>query len=245
MKEIPILYESTDQLMATLEIRGPARTVVLGLGGMGGTLLFAGIIHGLKKWTGQPGPKGWTRTALLGLGGFSGTLVTHAVIHTVKGGQGQALDRDFLDYMKSFAGDRYQDALAEAKRLEEATGIPMTVEALKPVHFGWVGYKLPVGSTFKSLKTNVRFYPVGIYSTDKDFTTLKWWRGAKVEYLYDWLVFFVPERKEKQATMTPQPIFKNSFTFEVVSTVAKAKVDAWILGYVVLPETLREMRVTR
>lgn len=155
------------------------------------------------------------------------------------------IDFHILSFLRRHALGRYQDALAEAARIEKETGIPMTVESLKPVHFGWTQYKLPVGSTFISLKDNVRFYPVGVFSTDTDFTTLKWWRGARVEYLFDWPVYWVAEKKEKQATMTPQPVFKTSFTFEVVSATPKAKVDAWILGYVVLPETLREMKVTR
>jgi len=139
----------------------------------------------------------------------------------------------------------YSDALAEAEKIEKEKGIPMTVEALKPVHFKFTEYKLPVGDTFISLKENVRFYPVGIFSTDEDFAALKWYEGAKVEYLYDWFTKFVAVTKEKSATMTPQPVFKTSFTFTVVSETPKAKVDAWIIGYVVLPETMREMPVCR
>jgi len=154
-------------------------------------------------------------------------------------------DREIFNYLTRHAFGRYEDALAEAARIEKEKNIPMTVEAFKPIHFGWGEYKLPVGTTFIMLQDNVRFYPVGIFSTDKDFTTIKWWEGAKVNYLFDWITFFVPDTKEKSATMTPQPTFKTSFSFEVVSTVAKAKVDAWILGYVVLPETMREMKVTR
>jgi len=150
-----------------------------------------------------------------------------------------------FEFMRRQTLGRYQDALAEAAKIEKAEGIPMTVEALKPVHFGWTEYKLPVGSSYKSLKKNVRFYPVGIFSTDENFTALKWWRGARVEYLFDWPVYYVALKEEKQATMTPQPVFKTSFTFEVVSTGADPKVDAWILGYIVLPETMREMKVTR
>lgn len=93
---MPILYESTDELMATFELTGPTRTAVLALGGVGGTLLTAGIIHGLKKWTGQPGPKGWPRTLLLAGGGFFGTVATHGIIHLIKGGQGKAA----LKYME-------------------------------------------------------------------------------------------------------------------------------------------------
>ncbi len=153
--------------------------------------------------------------------------------------------RRMFEFMRRFSPDRYQDALAEAKRIEEAEGIPMIVEGLKPAHFGWTDYVLPVGIHSMSLKDNVRFYPVGIFSTDTDFTTLKWWRGAMIGYIADWPVFYVPQTREKQATMTPQPVFKTSFTFEVVSTGADPKVDAWILGYIVLPKTMREMKVTR
>jgi len=154
-------------------------------------------------------------------------------------------NKEILSFVKRHAFDRYQDALAEAAKIEKETGIPMTVEGFKPIHFGWTEYKLPVGTTFIMLKDKVRFYPVGIFSTDKNFTTIKWWEGAKTEYLFDWLTFFVPDKKEKSATMTPQPIFKTSFAFEVISDVAKAKVDAWILAYVVLPSTMREMKVIR
>ena len=87
---MPILYESTDELMETFELTGPARTAVLALGGAGGVLITAGIIHGLKKWTGAPGPKGWTRTLVLAGGGFFGVVATHGVIHLMKGGEEKA-----------------------------------------------------------------------------------------------------------------------------------------------------------
>lgn len=76
--------------MQTFELTGPTRTVVIALGGAGGVLLTAGITHGLKKWTGQPGPKGWSRTLLLAGGGFFGAVATHGIIHLIKGGEGKA-----------------------------------------------------------------------------------------------------------------------------------------------------------
>ena len=85
---MPILYESTDELMETFDLTGPTRTVILALGGASGVLLTAGVIHGLKKWTGA-GPKGWSRTLVLAGGGFFGTVATHGVIHLVKGGKGK------------------------------------------------------------------------------------------------------------------------------------------------------------
>ncbi len=82
------------------------------------------------------------------------------------------VDFHILGFLTRQGLGRYQDAVAEAARIEKATGVPMTVESLKPSHFGWTEYKLPVGSTFKSLKDKVVFYPVGIFSTDQKIELL-------------------------------------------------------------------------
>lgn len=76
--------------MQTFDLSGPTRTVVLALGGVGGVLFTAGANHCLKKWTGQPGPKGWSKALLLAGGGFFGTVATHGLIHLVKGGEGKS-----------------------------------------------------------------------------------------------------------------------------------------------------------
>jgi len=159
-------------------------------------------------------------------------------------------DRKFFEiysFARRYAPATYEDAVAEAKRIAETKGIRMVVEGFKPVHLGWTEYKLPVGETFVALKENVAFYPVGIFSNDPDFDSVKWWEGAKTEYLYDWFTKFVYQKEEKQAVMFPQPVFKGgeSFTFEVTSEVPKAKVDAWISAYVVLPATMKETKITR
>jgi len=150
-------------------------------------------------------------------------------------------------FARKYAPGPYEDAVAEAKRISEAKGIHMTVEGFKPVHLGWTEYKMPVGETYVALKENVAFYPVGIFSTDPDFASMSWWLGAKTEYLYDWFTKPVAATLEKQMVMFPQPVFKSgeSFTFGVNSEVAKPKVDAWIIGYVVLPTTMKEMKITR
>jgi len=148
---------------------------------------------------------------------------------------------------RKLAPGTYEDAVAEAARIAKEKGIRMAVEGFKPVHLGWSDYKLPVGETSVTLKENVAFYPNGIFSNDPDFDTIKWWSGAKTEYAYDWFTKWVYYKEEKQGTMFPQPVFKGgeSFTFLVHSEVPKAKVDAWILGYVVLPATMKEMKITR
>ena len=151
----------------------------------------------------------------------------------------------FYSFARRHAFGAYEDAVAEAARIAEEKGIRMVVEGLKPVHLGWAAYRLPVGDTIVSLKESVRVYPVGIFGNDPDFSSIKWYEGAKLTYLFDWFTLPVYRKEEKQQAMFPQPVFKTSFAFTVTSEVEKTYVDAWILGYVVLPATMKETRITR
>ena len=159
-------------------------------------------------------------------------------------GEEEAFFQHLYSFARKFAPGRYEDAVAEAARIAKEKGIRMTVEGLKPVHFGWTQYRLPTGDTYIHLKENVRVYLVGLFSNDPDLDVIKFYEGAKITYLYDWFAKFVYQTKEKQAIMTPQPVFKNAFTFTVHTEVPKASADAWFLGYVVLPETMKEMKIT-
>lgn len=154
-----------------------------------------------------------------------------------------------IAYMLNHAYGAYENAQAEANRIEEASRIPMTVESLKPVHFGWSQYGvIPVGDFICTLKENTAFYPVGVYSDDANFAVVKWYRGAKTRYLYDWMTKFVHLLEEKSQTMTPQPVFKGSqtFTFTIVSDdPGRIQLHAWIIAYVVLPETMLEQSICR
>jgi len=95
-----------------------------------------------------------------------------------------------------------------------------------------------------SLKNNVVFYPVGLFSTDLDFSDLVWYSGAKIQYIGTWPAYLVALTKDKSMDMRPQPIFRTAFTFRVNSKVVKPSVDAWIIGYVVLPRTQTEGKIT-
>ncbi len=140
---------------------------------------------------------------------------------------------------------RYEDAIAEAAKIEEEQRIRMSVVGFQPVHFGWPTYEMPVGEHCVTLKSNVVFYPVGMFSTDVDFVSMKWYEGCFIRYLSDWFTKFVALKEEKTAAMYPQPIFKDTFSFEIVSEAdpVKPHVNAWLSAWVVLPRTMETMSI--
>jgi hypothetical protein len=139
--------------------------------------------------------------------------------------------------------DRRGDAIAEAEKISKERGIKMVVDTFEPGHFGWSDYQLPVGTHMISLKDNVVFYPVGIWSIDEDFTEIEWWEGGMTKFLDTWQTYMVAKTLEKSMEMYPQPRFATSFTMIVKSSPPKAAVDAWLIAYVVYPETMREMSI--
>ena len=146
---------------------------------------------------------------------------------------------------KSFAA--YMAAAEEAARIQRSEGISMIVEALKPVHLGLGGYKLPVGSRTYSLKDHTSYFADGVYSIDADWETVKWWKGARTEYLVDWFVLPVAVMEDHVAMMYPEMAFRagETFTYEVVTSVVKAEVDGWISGFASLPSTGVEQPIYR
>lgn len=145
-----------------------------------------------------------------------------------------------LQHLMKLAPDLYDAAVAEATRIQQSIGIPMVVESLKPVHFGWSSYSLPVGTTSRTLRSNTAMFAMGLFSTDTTFETMKWWKG--MSYVADWPAILVSATLEKEMMMTPSIIIKGgeSFRFTVVKVGAGATVSAFLLGYAVLPETSME-----
>ena len=171
--------------------------------------------------------------------------------------QGPTFAPTHRDEFYEIIGRRYADAVAEASKIAAAKGIRMAVEQFKPVHFGsdWVtrGYKLPTGDTTKTLKSNVAFFPYGIMNWDTTFDYMKWYEGAKTDYIGDWFVLPVAYFEEKQGAYKGNLDHYNfrgdeTFTFTVHSTTYGTspdhEVNAWILAFVVLPSTLKETRIT-
>ena len=148
-------------------------------------------------------------------------------------------------HQQSFAA--YIAAATEAQRVQQSENISMIVEALKPVHLGLSNYKLPTGSRTYSLKDHTSYFADGVYSVDVDWEAVKWWKGAKTEYLVDWFVLPVAVMEDHVGMMYPEMAFRagETFTYEIVSAVVKAEVDGWISGFVALPETNAEQTINR
>jgi len=171
--------------------------------------------------------------------------------------QGPVFAPTHRDEFYTIVGKRYADARAEAAKIAATKGIRMAVEPFKPVHFGpaWLvrGYRLPTGDTQKTLLTNCAWFPYGILNLDTDFDYIKWYEGAKTEYIGDWFTLPLAYLLEKQGAYKGNLDHYNfrgdeTFTFTVHSvtygTSPDHEVNAWILAFVALPATLKESLIT-
>jgi len=159
------------------------------------------------------------------------------------------------DEFYEIAGRRYSDARGEAAKIATGKNIRMAVEPFKPVHFGWTSYKLPIGDTQKTLLTNCAFFPYGILNLDTNFDYMKWYEGAKTDYVGDWFTLPVAYFDEHQGAYKGNLDHYNfrgdeTFTFSVHHVTQgwtaspETEVDAWLLAFVALPATLKETRIT-
>jgi len=78
---MPILYESTDELVAATD----PTFLLLAAGSAGTVLLTEGIMAGLEKMTGRPSPTGVTRVLVRAGAVFYGGLLTYGLVEAVKG----------------------------------------------------------------------------------------------------------------------------------------------------------------
>jgi hypothetical protein len=143
----------------------------------------------------------------------------------------------------------YADARAEAAAVAAAKKIEMKIEFLKPVHLNLTEYQIP-GSADKeyTLKSNVGIFPFGIMNNDPTFDYMKWWKGAKTQYIGDWFtrpIYFFEEREGAYAGKLDAYYFRGdqTFTFNAHSTTGSTKLDAWILAFAVMPVTLEETKI--
>lgn len=171
--------------------------------------------------------------------------------------QGPVFAPAHRDEFYEIIGKRYSDARSEAAKIAATKGIRMAVEPFKPVHFGaaWVarGYRLPVGDTQKTLLSNCAWFPWGILNLDTNFDYMKWYEGAKTEFIGDWFTLPVNYYEERQGAYKGNLDHYNfrgdeTFTFTVHSVAAGTspgyEVNAWILAFVALPATLKESLIT-
>jgi len=149
--------------------------------------------------------------------------------------------------------ERYMAARAEAAKIRATKNVKMRVEFLKPVHLNRTTYKLPTGDTEITLKANTAIFPFGIINKDSSFDYMKWWEGSKTRYIGDWFVAPIYNFAEyKQGAYRGNLAayeFRGdeTFTFNVHSTTSPtpSEVDAWLLAFVVLPETMAETKIIK
>jgi len=147
--------------------------------------------------------------------------------------------------------ERYTAARAEASRIKSKTNVDMRVEILKPVHLGLTEYRLPVGTKTYTLKDNTAIFPFGIINRDEGFDYMKWWSGAQLKYIADWFVapvYLMSQYKQGVYGGNLKAYeFRGAetFTFQVhtTTTPTPSEVDAWLLAFVVLPETMAETAI--
>ena len=141
-------------------------------------------------------------------------------------------------------------ALAEAKRLSELKKINYVVERIKPAHIGITDYKIPANSD-KSYRVNdySALFFAGIFNNYDGFDYMDWWNGKKSSYIGEWFVRDIYYFQEKQGVYSGNLSYfqfmpSSSFTFYAHSTTATdTEVDAWFIGFTVVPETERNNSV--
>ncbi len=159
--------------------------------------------------------------------------------------------KKFIDKYEAIIDRVYAAARQEAARVAATKRIAMKIEFLKPVHLGRTLYNLP-GSTdvLYTLKSNVAIFPFGIINEDPTFDYIKWYSGNKTKYIADWFVrpvYLFEEKEGVYAGNLDQYVFRGdeSFTINCHSTTGSTTLQAWILGFAVMPVTLEDVTLLR
>jgi len=157
--------------------------------------------------------------------------------------------KKFIDKYQAIIDKSYAMARQEAARIVANKRIAMKIEFLKPVHLDRTLYNLPGSTdTLYTLKSNVAIFPFGIINEDPTFDYIKWYSGNKTRYIADWFVrpVYLFEEKEGVYAGNLDPYaFRGdeSFTINCHSTTSSALMQAWILGFAVMPVTLEDVKI--
>ena len=157
--------------------------------------------------------------------------------------------KKFIDRYQAIIDKSYAMARQEATRIAATKRIAMKIEFLKPVHLNRTLYNLPGSTdTLYTLKSNVAIFSFGIMNEDPTFDYIKWYKGNKTQYIADWFVrpVYLFEEKEGVYAGNLDPyVFRGdeSFTINCHSTTSSALMQAWILGFAVMPVSLEDVKI--
>jgi len=157
--------------------------------------------------------------------------------------------KKFIDKYEAIIDKVYVAARQEAARIATTKRIAMKIEFLKPGHINRSLYNLPGSTdTLYTLKSNVAIFPFGIINEDPTFDYIKWYSGNKTKYIADWFVrpIYLFEEKEGVYAGNLDPyVFRGdeSFTINCHSTTSSTTIEAWLLGFAVMPVTLEDVKI--
>jgi len=155
--------------------------------------------------------------------------------------------KKFIDKYEAIIDRAYIAARQEAARIATTKRIAMKIEFLKPAHLSRSLYNLPgTADTLYTLKSNVAIFPFGVINEDPTFDYIKWYSGNKTKYIADWFVrpiYLFEEKEGVYAGNLDQYVFRGdeSFTINCHSTTSSTTIQAWILGFAVMPVTLEDV----
>jgi len=155
--------------------------------------------------------------------------------------------KKFIDKYEAIIDRAYAAARKEAAVIAATKRISMKIEFLKPAHLSRSLYNLAGSAdTLFTLKSNVAIFPFGIINEDPTFDYIKWYSGNKTKYIADWFVrpvYLFEEKEGVYAGNLDQYVFRGdeSFTINCHSTTSSTTIQAWILGFAVMPVTLEDV----
>lgn len=142
----------------------------------------------------------------------------------------------------------YRAALEYANSVSKTTGIKMAVERLRPAHLNEAAYSHPYnGGAVKNytLLTNCGVFAAGLYDASANLRAFKFWNGK--EYIGDWVVRDVYKFDEQQGAYAGELAKYQWLSNEVIGIqtvqAGVADEDAWVTGFAVMPEALRDGKI--
>lgn len=142
----------------------------------------------------------------------------------------------------------YKNALLYAKAVSDTQGLKMIVERLAPIHLGLTAYALEYNAGDKkeyTLLTNCGVFMAGAYNASANLISTKMYRGK--DYLGEWVLRDIYKFQEQQGVYAGNLEQYQWRSNEVIGIDTNqsgvADEDCWLIGFTVMPESLRDAKI--